>query len=186
MSNTFIQLRYNIPSHFVMLFCAWMPDNRISIRIRGFLLSFFIRKCGKNFTIGRDVTLLNTYNLEIGDNVYIAKGCWLNSMAGLVIEKEVVFGPYVVISTMQHVFKNKSVRFGGSLPGKVTIGYGSWLASHCSIKNGVKIGIGNLIAANSFVSNDTYDYGIYGGVPAKFIKHVSDGKAEVFGRNDLL
>lgn len=181
MKNIFLLLRYNIPIHFIFFLTSWLPDNRISVRVRGILASFFINNCGKNFTIGRNVTLLNSYNLSIGNNVYIATGCWINAMAGLEIEDEVVFGPYVVISTLQHNFKNNSIRFGGSTLEKVKIGKGSWLAAHSSIKCGVNIGKGNLIAANAFVTKNTADYKIYGGVPAVEIKEIenNEGNAEV-------
>ncbi|WGH76981.1 acyltransferase [Tenacibaculum tangerinum] len=181
------QLRYVLPLWLVSLITSWLPDNRIVIRIRGFLMGFFLKKCGKNFTVGRDVTLLNTFNLTVGDNVYLAKGCWLNAMGGLEIEDEVVFGPYVVISTLQHTFKNKSVKQGGSIAKKVHIKKGSWLAANSSVKCGVTIGKGNLIAANSFIVDDTEDNKVLGGVPAKVIKeNVDTNDTNVFySRNKL-
>ncbi len=184
MNGIITQLRYTLPLWFVLLLTNWMPDNRISIRIRGFLASFFIKKCGKNFTLGRDVTLLNTYNLIIGDDVYIAKGCWLNAMGGITIEDEVVFAPYVVISSLQHVFKDNSVRFGGSISAPVLIGRGTWLAAHSAVKCGVNIGKGNLIAANAFVVSSTNDNKILGGVPAREIKDNENREAAFYSRKE--
>jgi acetyltransferase-like isoleucine patch superfamily enzyme len=184
--EAYIHIRYNIPFFFVIFFTGWIPDNRISIRFRGFLASFFIKSCGKNFTLGRDVTLLNTYNLIIGNNVYLAKGCWLNAMGGITIEDEVVFGPYVVLSSLQHTFKNYSVKQGGSSTGPIIIGKGTWLAAHASVKSNVKVGRGNLIAANSFVSKDTPDNKIMGGVPAKVIKDVENGGAVFYTRIEMM
>lgn len=175
MKTAWNQLRYILPLWLVQLLTNWWPDNRVTIKIRGKLASYFIKSCGKNFTLGSAVILNNPQSLIIGNNVYIARGTWLNAMAGLIIEDEVVIAPYVVISTAQHVFKNNSVRFGGSIAGSVTIGKGSWLASHSSVKCGVKIGKGNLIAANASVVRDTPDNKIVGGVPAKVIKDNYDG-----------
>jgi len=169
------QIRYILPLWFVQLLTDWLPDNRITIKIRGYFASFCIKKCGRNFTLGSRVTLNNPQSLYIGDHVYIAKGTWLNAIANITIEDEVVIAPYVVISTAQHVFKNNSVRFGGNISGPVVIGKGSWLAAHVSVKCGVTIGKGNLIAANSSVVKDTPDYKISGGVPAKIIKDNEDG-----------
>lgn len=185
MRQFYIQIRYVLPLWFVLLITNWLPDNRISIRIRGFLASFFFKKCGSNLELGRDLTLLNSYNIELGRDVYIAKGCWLNGMGGLIIEDEVIFAPYVVISTMQHVFKDKSVRFGGSLPNKIIIKRGSWLAAHVTVKCGVIVGSGNLIAANASVVNDTPDNAIMGGVPAKFIKENKDGVLSFTSREEM-
>jgi len=171
MSQIFLQFRYILPLWFILLITNWMPDNRFTIRFRGLLASPFFKKCGKNLQLGRDLTILNSHSIILGDNIYIAKGTWVNGLGTLIIADEVVIAPYVVISTMQHLFLNNSVRFGGSIPGKVEIGKGTWLAAHVSIKCGVKIGKGCIIGANAFVVKDTEDNAIYGGVPAKFIKH---------------
>lgn len=181
-----LQLRYNLPMWFIMLITSWLPDNKFAFRLRGYLASFFIKKCGRNFQIGKDVTLLNPFNLEIGNDVYIAKGCWFNALGGLKIEDEVLCAPYVVISTMQHVYKNSSFRFAGSISGSVKIGSGSWIASHSSIKCGVSIGKGSLVAANASVVKDVEEGSIVGGVPAKFIKKVEEGEANIFTKTDLL
>lgn len=185
-TELYIQLRWNLPLWFMQLITNWFPDNKYTLRFRGLLVKPFIKNVGRNFQLGSGVTLLNSYNLEIGDNVYIAKGSWVNSMGGLRIEDEVVIAPYVVISTMQHLFKDNSVRFAGSTPGSVKIGKGSWLAAHSSIKCGIEIGKGNLIAANSFVSNNTEDNMVYGGVPAKKIKPIRNTDGGVKSRKDLL
>ncbi|WP_159434192.1 acyltransferase [Domibacillus mangrovi] len=185
MKTILYQLRWALPLWTVIFITGWLPDNKISLKVRGKLASFFIKNCGKNFLMGRDVTLLNTNNLTIGDNVYIAKGCWINAMGGLKIENEVIVAPYVVISTLQHVYQDYSVRFGGSIAAPVRIGRGTWLAAHVSVKCGVSIGKGNLIAANAFVANDTEDHAVMGGVPAKKISDVKNQKADFYNRSEF-
>lgn len=186
MNQIKIQLRYVLPLWFVLLLTAWLPDNRITIRLRGVLASPFFKKCGKRLELGRDLTILNSYNIEIGDDVYIAKGVWINGMGGLTIKDQVIIAPYVVISTMQHVFKDNSVRFGGSIPGRITIGRGSWLAAHVSVKCGVSVGSGCIIGANAFVVKDTKNDSVYGGIPAKFIKENVNGKKSFNSRKDMM
>lgn len=186
MKSIFIQIRYTIPLHFIIILLNWMPDNKLSVKLRGFCARPFIGKCGKNFHLGRHVTLLNSYNLEIGDNVYIAKGVWLNAMGKIKIEDEVVISPNVVISSLQHVFKDRSVRFGGSIAGEVTIGKGSWIAANSTIKCGVKVGKGNILASNSSLVKSTADYVMSGGVPAKTIQEVVDGEAEFYSRKEII
>lgn len=170
----------------LLVLTSWLPDNKIAFKLRGALIKPFFKKCGKNFQVGRDVTFLNPFNITIGDNVYLAKGGWYNGLGSLIIEDEVVCAPYVVISTLQHVFKNNSVRFGGSTYGEVKIGKGSWIASHSSVKCGVNIGKGCIVAANASVITDVKDYSLVGGVPAKFIKEVVDGESKIFNKIDLI
>lgn len=185
MNEIKIQFRYVIPLHIIQFLLGWMPDNRISINIRGTLSRPFIKSCGKGFKLGRDVTLLNSYNLYIGDNVYLAKGCWINAMGKLTLDDEVVFGPYVTISTLQHTFLNNSVAQGGSTAAPVLVGKGTWIAAHAAVKCGVTIASGNLIAANAFVTKDTDENCVYGGVPAKKIGPVKQGGDVFHRRNEL-
>ena len=55
--------------------------------------------------------------------------------------------------------------------GNVNIGNDVWIGSNVSIKRGVKICDGSVIAANACVCNDVPPYAIVGGVPAKIIRY---------------
>ena len=179
------QLRWALPLWFVGLLTNWLPDNRIASRLRGMLARPFIRSCGERFLLGANVTLLNTNRLFIGNDVYIARGTWLNCMSGLTLEDEVTVAPYVVMSTLQHVFRDGSVHGGGSIGKPIVVGKGTWLAAHVSVKCGVTIGKGNLVAANACVVSDTPDHVIVGGVPGKVIGPNTDGVAEFHSRAGL-
>jgi acetyltransferase-like isoleucine patch superfamily enzyme len=163
------QLRFALPIWFVSLITAWLPDNRVSIRLRGWLVSVLLPGRPKGFRLGRDVTLLGASRLHIGSNVYLAKGAWINALGGIHLGDEVVVGPYVVIVSTKHGFENDSVFQGGTHFSAVSIERGTWLAAHSTVSAGVKIGPGCLIAANSVVTKDIEANQIFGGVPAKFI-----------------
>jgi hypothetical protein len=49
--HIFFQLRYAIPLWFVQLLTNWLPENRITIKVRGALVAPFLSKCGENFAI---------------------------------------------------------------------------------------------------------------------------------------
>lgn len=57
---------------------------------------------------------------------------------------------------------------------KTRIGNDVWIGANVSIKDGVNIGDGAVVAANSIVTKDVPPYCIFGGVPAKFIRHRFD------------
>lgn len=78
-------------------------------------------------------------------------------MGNLTIEDDVVMGPYVVISTGTHTFKDNSVMKGGTLMRPVTIGNGTWLAAHVVVAASVKIGRGVIVAGNAAVTKDVSD-----------------------------
>lgn len=54
--------------------------------------------------------------------------------------------------------------------GLVHIGHDVWIGGNVTIKRGIKIGNGAIVAANSLVTKDVPPYSIVGGVPAKIIK----------------
>jgi acetyltransferase-like isoleucine patch superfamily enzyme len=180
------QLRWALPMWFVLKVTDWLPENRVTLQLRGVLARPFIADCGRNLQVGVGVSLLNTYNLHLGNHVYIAKGVWLNAMGELYIEDEVVLGPYVVISTLKHSFKNGSVRFGGSTAAPVRIGEGTWVAAHASIKCGVKVGQGCVIAANAAVTSDVPRGSVAGGVPARVIGPNIESDSAFLSRKEFL
>lgn len=178
-------LRYDLPLWLVRTLTNWWPDVGAAIRLRGKLFSPFIGKCGGSFTVGRDVTILVPGRLTVGDNVYLAKGTWIEASGTVQLEDEVIFGPYVVVVSTKHGFSGGSARFGGVHPAPVKIGRGSWLAAHVVVAAGVTIGRGNLVGANAVVTRDTPDDVFVGGVPAKVIRPRQDNPSEVHGRRDI-
>jgi acetyltransferase-like isoleucine patch superfamily enzyme len=178
-------LRHGIPLFVIKVLLDLLPDYRATMRLRGRAISPFLGSCGPGLEVGRDVTLLGADHLHIGRDVYLAKGSWLNAGGGLTIGDEVMFGPYVVVSTSSHVFRGGSARFAGWRLGSVRIGRGSWIAAHCTVTRGVSIGEGNLVAANTAVTRDTPDHVLVMGVPGEVVGPVAEHEAEAFGRDDL-
>jgi maltose O-acetyltransferase len=129
------------------------------------------------------VMLRDTQNIEIGDDVYIAYYAWINGAGRITIEDEVVLGPYVTISSVSHVYKNGSFRFGGWRAAPVKIGRGTWLAAHVSVAYNVTIGAGCLVAANSAVTKDIPGGKIAGGVPALIIGDCCEKEPTMMSRS---
>jgi acetyltransferase-like isoleucine patch superfamily enzyme len=119
--------------------------------------------------VSRHVTINFTNRLEIGSNVFIATGCWLQARGGIVLEDEVQLGPYAVLVAGDHTQIDGSYRFGPSNTGPIRIGQGSWVAAHATVTKGVIIGRGALLAANSVATHDIPSYAMAGGVPARII-----------------
>ena len=178
------QFRYAIPIWLVGLLTNWWPDNRITVRIRGSMLRPFFKKCGRNLQVGKHATFFNTNNTVIGDDVYLATGCWLDGIGGLTIESEIKISPFVIITTSYHCFKNNSVRFGGSRRAPTSIGKGCWLAAHVVVVSGVSVGSGSIIGANAVVTKDIPENVFAAGIPAKVIGPRVDNEADIYFRYD--
>lgn len=109
--------------------------------------------------------------MEIGDNVYIAYGGWFNG--SIIIENNVIFGPYCMFTSSNHTFKNGSFRYGSKTEkGKIVVGFGSWVGGMCSVLAGGGLGINCLLASNSVLNKIMEEGSIYGGTPAKLIGKV--------------
>ncbi|MGI2197940.1 DapH/DapD/GlmU-related protein [Shewanella baltica] len=111
----------------------------------------------KDFVLG-EYSFLNK-NAYVGPNV--------------VCGNYVMFGPNVTIAGGDHRFDLVSTPMifsGRSYIPTTSIGNDVWIGANTSIKAGVKIGNGSIIAMGSLVLNDVLPYGIYGGSPARLIK----------------
>jgi acetyltransferase-like isoleucine patch superfamily enzyme len=167
-------LRRDWPLHFVLLFTNWLPDNVVFLRLRGALAARCLGSCGGNLRVGRNVTFYNPARMHFGRDVYIAQGCWF--MAGaqdIVVEDEVMFGPYCVIVTANHTRSNRSFRFAPVTAAPVRIGAGSWLAAHVTVTPTSVVGAGSLIAANSVVVGTLPADALAAGIPAKVLKELT-------------
>lgn len=165
-------LRYAWPLHAVLWLTNCLPDNVVFLRLRGFLASFFFKKCGRDLRLGRDITFYDSSNITIGNNVYIARGNWFSAGGSITIGDEVIFGPLSVIAAANHTKADGSYRYGPPVCKPIVIGRGSWIAGNCTITAGSVIGEGSLIAANSVVSRVVPDGVMYGGIPGRIIKEV--------------
>ncbi|MFZ5447035.1 MAG: acyltransferase [Thermodesulfobacteriota bacterium] len=169
-------VRHDWPLHFVLLFTNWLPDNIVFLRLRGWLARPFFRSCGADLRLGRNVTFYNSSKIDLGQNIYIAYGCWISAGEEICIEDEVIFGPYCIISSTNHSRARRSFRYGPPKQEAIRIGKGSWIASHVIITAGSEIGPGSLIAAGAVVNGKIAADSLAGGIPARFLKELSDGE----------
>lgn len=157
----------------VELFGNLFPSYYLGNKIRGKLYRAFFKKCGKNLQVDVNVKFSAIQNIEIGDDVYIGYGSWIHGVGGgVTIENEVMFGPYVTMTSNNHTSLNASYRFGKGNPGSIKIGKGSWLGAKVTVIAGTSIGKNTLVAAQATVTKDFGDNLVIAGVPAKVVKEV--------------
>lgn len=131
-------------------------------------------KVGRGCHIQRNVFLKNT---SVGNYSYIGSYCDISYAS---IGNYTCIANGVVIGGMEHPYWDLSIsptlsseyKYGG----KTYIGNDVWIATGCIIKQGVKIGNGSIIGANSFVTKDVPPYSIVFGTPAKVHKYRFDEK----------
>lgn len=154
----------------VMLLTRFLPDVKYTMIFRGLLLKPIFFSCGSNLQIAADVRIVGTQHMTIGNNVFFSGGVWILATCTVIIEDEVMLGPYVVIVTGDHSRYERSWRFGKAVRAPIKIGRGTWVGAHGVIGKGVTVGSGSCIAAGGIVTSDIPDDVIAGGVPASVIK----------------
>ena len=129
-------------------------------------------------------------NSSMGDHTYIQRN---SSILNCAIGKFCSIGPNVNIGLGQHPIERVSTHpafYSITQPLAVTfatgdtfepykpiaIGNDVWIGHSSLIMDGVKIGNGAVIAANSVVTTDVPPYAIAGGVPAKVIRYRFDNE----------
>lgn len=155
---------------FVKLVTSFLPNAPVFMRFRGWLYSFMMKKCGKDFQVTSSTYINSLSGLEVGNHVYIAHNTVIIGTK-IVIEDEVLIGPNCVISGGNHTFTGASFRFGASNPLGIVIRHGSWIAGNCSILGGAVLPEQSILAAGS-VLNKEFEKSktLYAGVPATEIK----------------
>jgi len=107
-------------------------------------------KIGANCRINENVFIQGAY---IGDNVLIAPNCSLLSVSHIHEKRDVPI-----------VFQ------GNTAPNPPIIKDNVWLGRNVIVLPGITIGEGVIVAAGTIVNKDLKPFGVYGGVPVRFIK----------------
>ena len=109
---------------------------------------------GNNFTGNYNLTILDRGEVIIGDNVMI--------------------GPGVLISTVNHPLTPKGRREHLGTAEKVVIGNDVWIGGNVTILPGVTIGNNVIVAAGAVVTKDVADNTLVAGVPARVMKRLEN------------
>lgn len=120
----------------------------------------FYTDCGKNITVGK--------------NVFINMGCKFQDQGGIWIEDGALIGHNVVLATLNHAIPAN--QRSDMIPSPIHIGKNVWIGSNATVLGGVTIEDGAIIAAGAVVTKDVPKNMIVGGVPAKIIRQIDEGR----------
>ncbi|MFH6971244.1 sugar O-acetyltransferase [Flavobacterium petrolei] len=111
-------------------------------------------------------------NIHIGKNVFVNHACTFMDRGGITVEDNVLIGPKANLITTNHPINPSERRATISQP--IVIKKGAWIGVGATILPGVTIGENSIVAAGAVVSKDVPDNTIVGGIPAKFIKSITN------------
>lgn len=131
-----------------------------------------IKYCGSNVKILPEFQIGHPEELIIKDFVSLGCNIFINAQGGVTIESGCVFGPEVIIFSVNHIFEGSAtLPFSNeSISKPVLIGENCWIGARAFILPGVTIGEGSVIAGGAVVTKSFPPRSVIGGNPAKLLK----------------
>lgn len=139
----------------------FMRKYRISI------LKLFGAKIDWSCSIDRTATIIDPWNLTMGERSSIGEYACIRCRDKITIGKNCCIGRDVYLLTASH---NISSPTFDMITAPITINDYVWIATRSTVGKGVTIGEGAVVAAESNVIKSIAPWSIVGGNPAKFIK----------------
>ena len=171
-----------VPKYLVRVllrFFRW-SDSFIGYGIRYLCVKRLAKSCGKKVLIFPGCVLHWLENCEIGDNISIHDFCYIDAIGGVKIGDNTRIAHNCSIISGRHKYEipEKMIVDSGYTTDAIFIGCDVWLSTGVVITQGLRIGEGAVVGANSVVTKDVAPYSLVGGVPAKFIKSRFDKKSD--------
>lgn len=146
--------------------------------IRRIVYKLILGKKINKFFIGKKVIFSSPKIIKIGNGCYINKGVEFYAGPSKDVTVELSdntwIGPNSFFCCASHEIGNADKRAGKSYYESIFVGKGVWIGANVTILPGVNIGEGAVIAAGAVVTKDVEKNCLYGGVPAKLIKHLDN------------
>jgi maltose O-acetyltransferase len=139
--------------------------------LRRWLCRGLFREIGRNVNIEHMAYFGRGDELSIGDNSGIGVNCLCTGP--IMIGRDVMMGPDVVLMTSRHEFGDTSrpMRTQGLSCSPVRIEDDVWIGTRAIIMPGVTIQRGAIIGAAAVVTRDVPAYAIVGGIPARVLRY---------------
>lgn len=165
----FFKQSFLMYSYFLNTFFMFL--NIMPSFVRYIFFKLLFAKYGKNIMIDYKTFFRYMNNIEIGHNVSINRGCEFYTSANLgtkiKIKNNVVFSPNVKLYGAGHDYKYLNLP---DTSGDIVINKNVWIGGNSIILQGVDIGEGSIVSANSVVTKSIPPFSIVAGIPAKVMK----------------
>ena len=133
-------------------------------------------------SMGNDVfagcnTIIRTRGrtLTIGTGTRIGSNCIVATDSSLELGNDVLIGAYAYLcGGGSHDFDRKDVPIliqGCTKRGGIVVGNGVWIGAHTTVLDGVSIGEGAIVGANSMVKEDLPPFSVSYGSPARVARY---------------
>ncbi|MBR2994887.1 acyltransferase [Candidatus Saccharibacteria bacterium] len=110
---------------------------------------------GKECNIGNNTVISAVGGkIVIGDGSFVNRNCQIIAHDSIIIGKNVMIGPNVVIMDHDHKIENGSIKKREYVTKGIKIEDGAWIGANSVILKGVTVGKNAIVAAGSIVTHD--------------------------------
>lgn len=112
--------------------------------------------------------------VSIGSGTQVGPFTVILGGSGVIIGNNVLIAPHCVIAAGNHDYKQLDrpmILAGGISKGPVIIKDDVWIGANCTVTDGVTIGEGAVIGANSVITHDVGPFDIVVGIPGKIVSN---------------
>lgn len=149
------------------------PSVGIAAKRRAYFYHRTLPRCGDELYVHPGVVMYFPMNIELGNRVFMNRGVFITASAKVSIGNDVLIGPYTVINSGNHVYRNSEVpiRQQGHVNAPIVIEDDVWIGAHAVVLPGVRIGRGAVVGAGAVVTRDVDRYAVVVGVPATTLRY---------------
>ena len=140
--------------------------------LRTFVFKLLFKEFGKNVFIDYKCYFRYPSKIKIGNNVSINRGCEFYPSrqfkdAYIILEDNSVLGPNIIFFGAG---QDPATPELPDIAATIRVARGAYIGGNSTIRYGVTIGAGAVVAAGSVVTKDVPENTVVGGVPARYIK----------------
>lgn len=138
-----------------------------SSSVKVFILRLFGARIGKACVIKPKVNIKYPWKLELGNYVWIGECVWIDNLENVKIGSNSCLSQGAMLLCGNHNYKLETFNL---MVGKIILEEGCWVGARSLVGPGVTMNSHSILSVQSIATSDLDAYGIYIGIPAKFIK----------------
>lgn len=131
-------------------------------------------ECGDNVYVGPYVVVKGRESLDVGSNVSIHAGCYIDATGGVAVGNDVSIAHHSSIVSANHTWSEQGlpIRDQEVSLASVSIGNDVWIGCGARILAGTRIGPRSVVAAGAVVARSVEGGCVVAGVPARPVKRI--------------
>ncbi len=134
-------------------------------RLKTMFLKIFGSEIGKNIVIKPNVNIKYPWFLDMGSNIWIGEGVWIDNIGKVVIGNNVCISQGVYLLTANHNYKMSTFDL---IVDEIVLEDAVWIGAKSIICPGVRCRTHSVLTSGSVATKDMEPYKIYQGNPAVY------------------